>query len=87
MADKLAKMADLLELGSRSDANHVKAHAAIEAVAKLNEAVGIKHTLDVIKREDIPAIATRAVKEGATFPVPRLMDQQQCEDMIKAMCA
>lgn len=84
---RLAELADLLELGNRRDAPAVKADSFIRAVEELNEALGIGNKLAAIKLNDISAIAVKATKEGAGYPVPRLMDQQQCEGMIRALCA
>lgn len=84
---RLAELADLLELGSRRDAPAVKADSFIHAIEQLNETLGIGSKLATIKVSDISAIAAKATKEGAGYPVPRLMDQQQCEGMIRALCA
>lgn len=84
--DKLAELADLIEIGNSADTPSVKADNFINAIVQLNESFGIGATLDAIRIPDITAIATRAVKEGAGYPVPKLMDQQECEQMIRAMC-
>ena len=84
---RLAQLADLLELGKRSDSTSIKADNFINAVAQLNQTFDIGDKLDAIEDKDITAIAERAVKEGAGYPVPKLMDQQECEEMIRALCA
>ncbi|MBQ0719145.1 MAG: iron-containing alcohol dehydrogenase [Gammaproteobacteria bacterium] len=86
VVDRLAELADLIELGNRADTPSIKADNFINAVVQLNESFGISAKLDAIRIPDITAIATRAVKEGAGYPVPKLMDQQECEQMIRAMC-
>jgi len=52
----------------------------------LNQALGIGPKLEAIKAKDIQAIAVQATREGAGYPAPRLMDQRQCEDMIRVLC-
>ena len=86
MEDRLAELADLIALGSSTDSADKKAGIFIDAVAELNQTFGIGNKLDALQDKDITAIAERAVKEGASYPVPKLMDQQQCEGMIKALC-
>ena len=84
--DQLAELADLIEIGDRADTPSGKADNFINAIVQLNESFGIGAKLDAIRIPDITAIATRAVKEGAGYPVSKLMDQQECEQMIRAMC-
>lgn len=86
VVDQLAELADLIEIGDRADTPSMKADNFINAIVQLNESFGIGAKLDAIRIPDITAIATRAVKEGAGYPVPKLMDQQECEQMIRAMC-
>ena len=86
IVDRLAELADLLALGNTPDSPNVKADNFINAVAELNQTFGIGNKLDALQDKDITAIAERAVKEGASYPVPKLMDQQECEGMIRALC-
>lgn len=86
VVDQLAELADLIEVGDITDTPSMKADNFINAVVRLNESFGIGATLDAIQIPDITAIAARAVKEGAGYPVPKLMGQQECEQMIRAMC-
>jgi alcohol dehydrogenase class IV len=86
VTDQLAELADLIDIGNSTDTASVKADHFITAIVQLNERLGIGTTLDAIRIPDITAIAARAVKEGAGYPVPKLMDQQECEQMIRALC-
>ena len=52
---------------------------------QLNVSFGIGTTLEAIKDSDVSAIATRAVKEGSSMPVPKMMDQSECEALIRRL--
>ncbi len=39
--------------------------------------------LEALREADIPALAKAACAEGNTYPVPRYMTQQQCEEVIR----
>ncbi|RMF23966.1 MAG: iron-containing alcohol dehydrogenase [Deltaproteobacteria bacterium] len=81
---RLAELADAVALGGNSDAE--KADRFIEAVRNLESEVGIPPTLDALRRSDIPAIARQAVTEAhMDYPVPRYMDQSECERMLERM--
>ena len=82
---RLAELADLLALSEAGDSAAVNANKFIEAVAGLNETLAIGHKLEALQDSDISAIAKRAVKEGDGYPVPRLMDQGECEAMIRTL--
>jgi alcohol dehydrogenase class IV len=82
---RLAELADMLSLSLPSDSVGTKADKFIEAVVQLNVSFGIGTTLEAIKASDVSAIATRAVKEGSGMPVPKMMDQNECETLIRAL--
>jgi alcohol dehydrogenase class IV len=84
--ERLAELADLISLGKNSDTSDSKADKIISAIAELNEKFGIGNKLEALQEKDIAAIGEKAVKEGASYPVPRLMDQGECEAMIRALC-
>ena len=53
-----------------------------------HEKMEIPAKFDFIKEEDIPLIAQRALKEGnPLYPVPKIMDQADCEKLIKQLMA
>ncbi len=85
MSPRLAELADLLALGKTSDSVNVKAANFIKAVEDLNQTLGIGSKLPAIQQQDIAAIAARAVKEGAGYPVAKLMDQDDCETILRAL--
>ena len=82
---RLAELADMLSLGLPSDSVSTKADKFIEAVVQLNVSFGIGTNLEAIKASDVAAIATRAVKEGSGMPVPKMMDQDECETLIRTL--
>lgn len=72
---RLAELAILIGVGSVGEAPSALAHKFIKAVQDLRTAVGIPDQMEVIKREDFDAICQLAIKEGAMYPVPRLLDR------------
>jgi alcohol dehydrogenase class IV len=83
---QLARLADLIGCGGVSDAE--KAERFIDAVRDLKAKVGIPPTLDALKEDDVKAIATQALAESfCNYPVPRYMDQRQCEGLLRQMLA
>ncbi len=79
---KLAKLADVIGLGSFKDSPEVKSKAFIAWIREMNAKMAIPEKfVGVIKKEDIPLLAKRAQKEGVPlYPVPRLFD---LSDFIK----
>ncbi|BFM16152.1 iron-containing alcohol dehydrogenase [Maricurvus nonylphenolicus] len=85
-ADRLAELAVAVDLGSSTESNSVLAQKFVDAVRELNNDLGIPKTLDALKSTDIPEIAKGALKESHfTYPVPKYMDQAQCEALIGKM--
>lgn len=83
---RLARLAELIGVGGGNDAE--KADAFIEAVRELKRKVGIPATLDALVASDIPDIAERALAEAhMNYPVPRYMDQAECEALLRSVLA
>ncbi len=81
---QLAELGELIGVDAVGDA--ARARAFIVAVRDLMETVGIPQTLDAIRADDIPMLAERARAEGfLDYPVPRFMDQAQCEGVLRKM--
>ncbi len=72
----LAELAVLIGVGSESEGAAVLADKFIQAVRDLRTEVGIPSQMDVIKPADFEAICQLAIKEGAAYPVPRLLDRE-----------
>lgn len=84
---KLAKLAALLNLSSAEDADEFAANKFIHAIEELNGKLNIPKTFGgQINPEDIPRLARRAEKEGnPLYPVPRLWDEEEFEDVLQSV--
>ncbi|NLP48333.1 MAG: iron-containing alcohol dehydrogenase [Clostridiales bacterium] len=81
---QLAQIALAIGLEGPDDAH--LARAFIEALKKLNHDLDIPHKIQELKAEDIPTLAKMALKEAnPLYPVPVLMNQSQCEDLLKKL--
>lgn len=82
---RLAKLAVIS--GVKTDGtDEEKAKAFIAEIRAMNARMNIPDGFDMIQEKDIPTIAARALKEGnPLYPVPKLMDQAQCEAMIRSL--
>lgn len=85
MAPRLAELADALQLGAASEPVELRAQRFIDAVVELNSTLGISAKLPAIRESEIAAIANRAVREGLGYPVAKLMNQRQCESLLRAL--
>ncbi len=84
--EKLAKLADIAGLDTAGKSRDEKANMFIDEICAMNVRMNIPATFDCIKEEDIPTIAKRALIEGnPLYPVPVIMDQEQCEQLIRSM--
>lgn len=81
----LAELARLVGVADAGAADRAAAEAFVEAIAKLNADLDIPETLDTLKEADIPAIAKAAVKEGAGYPVPLLMNRKECQEILRGL--
>ena len=82
---RLAKLAVIA--GVKTDGtDKEKAEAFIEAIKTMNKNMNIQDKFDCIKEEDIPTIVKRALKEGnPLYPVPKIMDEADCEAVIRRL--
>ena len=79
---KLAKLADLVSVGGNTEEE--KAKAFIDSVLDLNKKLGIEKNIVELKKEDIPELANRAVKErNPTYPVPVIWEKDDFEKLIE----
>lgn len=83
---KLAELAQLLDLGGIDDTPAQQAEAFIQALLKLREQVAIPDKIAELEPQHISVIAQSALEEShRLYAVPYYMDQQECEALIKTM--
>lgn len=83
---QLARLADIVGIDGAGEAD--KAIKFIEAIKKLNADMNIPDKFDMIKEEDLPTLINRALKEGNPgYPVPRIMDYNDMESVIRKFMA
>lgn len=83
---RLAELADVAGVSGQACGEREKAKKFIAAIRELNSKMGIPDKFDQIKDEDIPLIAERALKEGnPLYPVPKIMDIEDCKALIKSL--
>ena len=79
---KLADLADLV--GLAGNMQEEKAKAFIDSILDLNKKLGIEKNIVELRKEDIPELAKRAVKEGnPTYPVPMIWENAMFEKVIE----
>jgi alcohol dehydrogenase len=70
----LAELADVINLGQPGDSVEVKARLFMDKILELEARIGIPRKIDGIKKSDIPAMITNALREGnPLYPVPRIL--------------
>ncbi len=83
---RLARLGDAI--GVEGATEEAKARAFIGAVRDLKAKVEIPETLEALKSEDLPRIAEQALAEAhMNYPVPRYMQQAECEALLRGMLA
>ncbi len=83
---QLARLAELIGLEAASAGD--KAQKFIDAVRELMNRIAIPGSLDALKESDIPAIARQALGEAhLNYPVPRYMNQRECEALLARLLA
>lgn len=83
---RLAELADVAGVSGAAQGERDKAKNFIAAIRKLNESMGIPDKFEQIKDEDIQLIAERALMEGnPLYPVPKIMDLEDCKALIKKL--
>ena len=82
---KLAKLADLIGIAKEEMSIEEKAKAFIAEIRRMNQAMNIPDKFDFIKEEDMNTLVKRALKEGNPgYPVPKIMNEQECEKVIRS---
>jgi alcohol dehydrogenase class IV len=84
ITDRLAQLAVSAKVATESESPQDRANKFLDAVKQLNADLQIPATLEALQESDIPAFAAAALREAHTgYPVPRYMNQSQCEDIIR----
>ena len=79
---RLAEISGVKTVGSDEE----KAKAFIEEVKEMNRRMNIPDGFTEIKEEDLPIIVKRALKEAnPLYPVPRIMNEADCEAVIRRL--
>ena len=82
----LSKLADLIKITTIEMTIEDKAKAFIKEIRRMNSAMNIPEKFDFIKEEDISTLVNRALKEGNPgYPVPKIMDEKECEKVIRML--
>ncbi len=85
-APKLAELARAAGIDGSSDSQ--LADDFIAEVRRLNAATGIPATVAELQASDVPEIAKRALTEAhPEYPVPKFMDQTECELVVRRLLA
>ena len=82
----LANLSDLIGLSKENMSLEDKAKAYIAEIRRMNQAMNIPNKFDFIKEQDIPTLVERALKEGNPgYPVPKIMNKNDCEEVIRKL--
>jgi alcohol dehydrogenase class IV len=83
---KLATLARHVKLGGADEPEAQLAQKFLDSIDALSRRIGIPRTLDALREEDIPQLARAACREADfNYPVPRVMSQQDCEALLRAV--
>jgi alcohol dehydrogenase len=83
---RMARLAEASGVGIPADTDVELADKFIASVLELQADLGIPTSLDSLQASDIPEIASDALKEAHyNFPIPKFMNQAQCEGLLRKM--
>ena len=84
----MAKLSTALNLTNQYTPNREKAQALIEYVKTLQKTLDLPSHFDHIRHEHVNELARQSLHEARwNYPVPRYMEQEQCEKLILAIAA
>lgn len=87
-SDRLAQLAGASGVQNAAATDVLLAEQFIARVCELQITLAIPDKLDALQAMDIPAIASQALHEAHyNYPVPKYMNQLQCESLLKRMLA
>ncbi len=83
---KLVKLAIASGIAKQGEAEEEVVERFIEKIKTMNRNMNIPTFVQELQEKDIPLIAQRAVAEAnPEYPVPTIMDQKECEALIKKL--
>ena len=86
--ERLARLGEIANVVDGCQTDEEKAKAFIQAIRDLNKRMDIPDKIEGIKEEDLETIAKRALKEAnPLYPVPKIMDMQDCIDIVRKLMA
>ena len=75
--------ADEIASASPEQTDAVLAEAFIERIRRMNRSMGIPEQLVMLRKEDVPELAARALKEGnPNYPVPVIWEEEQMRSFL-----
>ncbi|SEV95840.1 iron-containing alcohol dehydrogenase [[Clostridium] fimetarium] len=81
---ELAELADAVGISGKTQQE--KSRNFISAINQMNQSMGIQNKLNVVKKEDIPEIIRRAMKEAnPAYPVPVIWNEKQLRSVIELL--
>ncbi len=84
--EKLARLAVAGGIGQADETSETLSRRFIEKIKAMNRNMNIPETIRELQEKDIPLIAKRALKEAnPLYPVPTILDQSQCEALIRRL--
>jgi alcohol dehydrogenase len=83
---KLARLAQSARLGNADEPQAELAQRFLDSIDVLSRKIDIPRRLEALREEDIPQLAQAARREADfNYPVPRVMSQQDCEALLRAV--
>ena len=84
--ERLARLSEFAGVAKDGQSDEEKAKAFIQEIRDMNARMNIPDKIDKIQESDIPTIAQRALKEAnPLYPVPKIMDLEDCMGVIRRL--
>ncbi len=84
--NKLADLAKVTKIEDNKDNNKTLAKKFINKIKEMNKKMEIPTSIKELKMSDIPLLAKRALKEAnPAYPVPKIMNYEDCQNLIKKL--
>jgi alcohol dehydrogenase len=84
--EKLARLAIAGGIGKEGQSGKELSMRFIEKIKEMNRNMDIPTTIKELQEKDIALIAQRALKEAnPTYPVPTILNQKECEALVRKL--